>query len=96
MVPPGSVPAYDDVDAATIDKYLEVFKDEHLKPGGDSVLFTHLLDGSATLNIAKSGIIPEAPVAALKSKKWGKPHGKNGVVPETRESIASRLSDMFN
>ncbi|GJT65260.1 chalcone isomerase [Tanacetum coccineum] len=25
---------YDDVDAATIDKYLEVFKDENLKPGG--------------------------------------------------------------
>ncbi|GKF22430.1 hypothetical protein Tco_0074752, partial [Tanacetum coccineum] len=35
--PRGSIPAYDDVDAATIDKYLEVFKDEHLKPGGDSV-----------------------------------------------------------
>ncbi|GKB25545.1 chalcone isomerase [Tanacetum coccineum] len=92
---------YNDEDAATIDKYLEVFEHENLKPGGDSVLFTHLLDGSATLSIAKSGIIPEAPVAACKSKKWGEMPfegiiGKNGVVPETRQSIASRLSDLFN
>ncbi|GJY55887.1 chalcone isomerase [Tanacetum coccineum] len=37
---------YTDLDATTVDKYLEVFKDETLIPVGSSVLFTFLPDGS--------------------------------------------------
>ncbi|GJW73256.1 chalcone isomerase, partial [Tanacetum coccineum] len=39
---------YTDLDATTVDKYLEVFKDETLIPVGSSVLFTFLPDGSLT------------------------------------------------
>lgn len=40
---------YNDVDAATIEKYLNVFKDENLLPG-NSVLYTILSDGSVTVS----------------------------------------------
>ncbi|GJZ68123.1 chalcone isomerase [Tanacetum coccineum] len=92
---------YTDLDATTVDTYLKVFRDETLMPGGGSVLFTILSDGSATLNIAKDGIVPETPVAVLGNKKWGQTMlegvlGRDGVSPQARQSIASRLSDLFN
>ena len=40
---------YNDVDAATIEKYLNVFKYENLLPG-NSVLYTILSDGSVTVS----------------------------------------------
>lgn len=41
---------YTDLDATTVDKFLEVFRDETLMPGGGSVLFTFLADGSVTVS----------------------------------------------
>ncbi|GKE84967.1 chalcone isomerase [Tanacetum coccineum] len=41
---------YTDLDATTVDTYLKVFRDETLMPGGGSVLFTFLSDGSATVS----------------------------------------------
>ncbi|GJX10648.1 chalcone isomerase [Tanacetum coccineum] len=91
---------YNDEDAETIVKYLDVFNDEFIKPH-DAVLYTILPDGSATHNIAKDGIVPEAPIGVIENKKWGPTQvdgmiGKNGVFPEVRQSVASRLSELFS
>nr|QDC27809.1 chalcone isomerase [Chrysanthemum x morifolium] len=93
---------YNDEDAAaTIEKYLNIFKDENLVPG-NSVLYTILSDGSVTVNIAKDGIIPAAPIAVLENKKIGYMFMKamfrkdDGTVPEARQSVASRISGFFN
>nr|GEY77084.1 chalcone isomerase [Tanacetum cinerariifolium] len=92
---------YDDVNAATIEKYHNAFKDENLLPG-NSVMYTILSDGSVALNVVKDGIIPEAPLAVLENPKMGSTLIKamlqkdGGSVPEARESVASRLSGFFN
>nr|GEU96513.1 chalcone isomerase [Tanacetum cinerariifolium] len=92
---------YNDADAESIAKYLEVFKNvEDMKPG-DAVLYTNLPDGSATVSIARDGIIPEAPIGVIETKKWGPTQmdgmiGKKGVFPEVRQCIASRLPELFN
>nr|GEY04403.1 hypothetical protein [Tanacetum cinerariifolium] len=51
---------YNDADAESIVKYLEVFKNENMKPG-DAVLYTILTDGSSTVEgmIGKHGVFPE-------------------------------------
>ncbi|GKD47037.1 chalcone isomerase [Tanacetum coccineum] len=159
---------YNDADAKTIAKYLEVFKDENIKPG-DAIVYTILPDGSATVSpvliIApcdatepwqlgsqdtatpmmqgiidlhhdiffflililvfvsrilvcalwhfqkdkasfhptgfRDGIIPEIPFGVIENKKWGPTQldgmiGKNGVFPEVRQCVTSRLPELFN
>nr|GEX57893.1 chalcone isomerase [Tanacetum cinerariifolium] len=91
---------YNDADAESIVKYLEVFKNENMKPG-DAVLYTILTDGSATDNIARYGIVPEAPIGVIENKKWGPTQvegmiGKHGVFPEVRQCVASRLPELFS
>ncbi|PWA49429.1 Chalcone--flavonone isomerase [Artemisia annua] len=95
------VGTYTDLDAKAVDKYNEVFKDEMFMPGSSSVLLTFLSDGSVALSIAKDGIIPEAAIAVLDHKKWAPTMlegalGRDGVYPGARQTIASRLSDLFN
>nr|GEU53797.1 chalcone isomerase [Tanacetum cinerariifolium] len=92
---------YTDLDAKTVDKYLEVFKDETLMPGGDSVLLTFLSDRSVPLSIGKDGIIPKTPIAVLDHKKWAPTMleaaiGRDGVYLQARRTIASRISNLYN
>nr|GEX41627.1 chalcone isomerase [Tanacetum cinerariifolium]GEX45793.1 chalcone isomerase [Tanacetum cinerariifolium] len=92
---------YTDLDAKTVDKYLEVFRDETLMPGGGSVLLTFLPDGSVPLGISKDGIIPKTPIAILDHKKWAPTMlegaiGRDGVYLEARRTIASRISNLYN
>ncbi|GJW35357.1 chalcone isomerase [Tanacetum coccineum] len=92
---------YDDVNAATIEKYHNAFKDENLLPG-NSVMYIILSNGSVALNVVKDGIIPEAPLAVLENTKMGSTLIKamlqkdEGSIPEARESVALRLSGFFN
>ncbi|GJS92020.1 uncharacterized mitochondrial protein-like protein, partial [Tanacetum coccineum] len=60
---------YNDVDAENIVKYLDVFKDEHIRLG-DVALYTILHDGSAMVNVARDCIVPEAPIRTIENKKW--------------------------
>nr|ASX95441.1 chalcone isomerase [Chamaemelum nobile] len=92
--------AYTDADGATIDKFLEVFKDENFPPGA-SILFTTSPDGSLTISFSKDGIIPEAANIVLENEKLAQAViesviGKHGVSPATKQSLAIRLSDLMN
>ncbi|XP_071732410.1 chalcone--flavanone isomerase-like [Rutidosis leptorrhynchoides] len=87
---------YTDADGATIDKFLEVFKDENFSPGS-SIIFNTSAVGSLTISFARDGIIPEAANAVLENEKLGQAViesviGKNGVSPAAKQSLASRLS----
>lgn len=91
---------YTDADGATIDKFLEVFKDENFPPGA-SILFTTSPDGSLTISFSKDGIIPEAANIVLENEKLSQAViesviGKHGVSPATKQSLALRLSDLMN
>nr|GEU93095.1 chalcone isomerase [Tanacetum cinerariifolium] len=91
---------YTDADGATIDKFLEVFKDENFLPGA-SILFTTSPDGSLTISFSKDGIIPEGANIVLENEKLAQAViesviGKHGVSPATKQSLALRLSDLMN
>ncbi|PWA52355.1 Chalcone--flavonone isomerase [Artemisia annua] len=91
---------YTDADAATVDKYLEVFKDENFSPG-DSILLATSPVGSLTINFMKDGIVSEAPIVVLKNEKSALTTlegviGKNGVSPEAKQSLATRFTNSVN
>nr|ALG75881.1 chalcone isomerase [Carthamus tinctorius]AWD93840.1 Chalcone-flavanone isomerase [Carthamus tinctorius] len=91
---------YTDADSATIAKYLEAFKDQKFSPGS-SILYTTTPDGLVMVSFVKDGIIPETPIVVLENKKLGHALfesviGKNGVSPEAKQSLASRLADLMN
>nr|GEZ93259.1 chalcone isomerase [Tanacetum cinerariifolium] len=91
---------YVDADAATIDKFLEAFKDEIFTPGA-SVLFTSSPAGSVTVNLVKDGTISEAAIVVFENEKWGATVaesviGKNGVSQEAKQSAASRVFEFLN
>ncbi|KAL8233557.1 hypothetical protein R6Q59_019657 [Mikania micrantha] len=95
-----SLGIYTEADAKTIDKFLEIFKDQNFPPGS-SILFTISPLGSLTISFSKDSSIPEAGNVVLESEKLGKAIiesmiGKHGVSPEAKQSLASRLSDLMN
>nr|Q8LKP9.1 RecName: Full=Chalcone--flavanone isomerase; Short=Chalcone isomerase [Saussurea medusa]AAM48130.1 chalcone isomerase [Saussurea medusa] len=90
---------YTDADTATIEKFLEVFKDENFLPGS-SILFTTSPTGSLTISFSKDGNIPEAATVVLENRKLAQTViesviGEHGVSPEAKQSLASRLSDFM-
>ncbi|KAJ9545664.1 hypothetical protein OSB04_025371 [Centaurea solstitialis] len=90
---------YTDADTATIEKFLEVFKDENFLPGS-SILFTTSPNGSLTISFSKDGVIPEAATIVLENEKLAHAViesviGEHGVSPATKQSLASRLSDFL-
>nr|WHU31429.1 chalcone isomerase [Echinacea purpurea] len=94
-----SLGIYTESDAKTIDKFLDIFKDQHFPPGS-SILFTISPAGSLTISFSKDGSIPEAGTAVLENDKLGKAIlesmiGKHGVSPAAKQSLASRLSDLL-
>ncbi|KAJ9545663.1 hypothetical protein OSB04_025370 [Centaurea solstitialis] len=92
---------YTDADSTTIAKYLEAFKDQGKFSPGSSILYTTTPDGLVMVSFVKDGIIPETPVVVLENKKLGQALfesviGKNGVSPEAKQSLASRLAELMN
>nr|ADA60161.1 chalcone isomerase [Erigeron breviscapus]ADA60162.1 chalcone isomerase [Erigeron breviscapus] len=90
---------YTDADGTTIEKFLEVFKDENFLPGS-SILFTTSPLGSLTISFSKDSTIPEAANVVLENEKLSQAViesviGKNGVSPATKQSLASRLFDLM-
>nr|BAJ21533.1 chalcone isomerase [Dahlia pinnata] len=95
-----SLGIYTEADAKAIDKFLEIFKDQHFPPGS-SILFTISPAGLLTISFSKDGSIPEAGNAVLENEKLGEAIiesmiGKHGVSPAAKQSLASRLSDLIN
>ncbi|PON91501.1 Chalcone isomerase, 3-layer sandwich [Trema orientale] len=94
-----SLGIYSDAEAKAIEKFLEVFKDQDFAPGS-SVLFTQSPSGSLTISFSKDETIPEAGNAVIENKLLSEAVlqsiiGKNGVSPEARRSVASRLSELL-
>ncbi|KAJ0833578.1 putative chalcone isomerase [Helianthus annuus] len=92
--------SYTEADAKTIDKFLEIFKDQNFPPGS-SILFTISLLGSLTITFSKDGSIPETGDVVIEDEKLGEAIlesqiGKHGVSPATKKSLASRLYNLMN
>ncbi|KAI3758205.1 hypothetical protein L6452_05758 [Arctium lappa] len=87
---------YTDADTATIEKFLQVFKDENFLPGS-SILFTTSPVGSLTISFSKDGNVPKVASVVLENAKLAQAViesviRENGVSPEAKQSLASRLS----
>ncbi|XP_024970305.1 chalcone--flavonone isomerase-like [Cynara cardunculus var. scolymus] len=90
---------YIDADSATIDKFLEVFKDKNFSLGS-SILYTTSPAGLVTIHFSKDGTVPETPAVVLENEKFGQALfesviGENGISPEAKQSLASRLYDLM-
>ncbi|KAK1431703.1 hypothetical protein QVD17_08261 [Tagetes erecta] len=90
---------YTDVDAKSIDEFLYVFKDQNFPPGS-SYLLTMSPHGALMITFSKDGKFPEAVDAVIENVKLGQAIlemmiGKNGVSPEAKQSLASRLLDLM-
>ncbi|XWS66084.1 hypothetical protein CRYUN_Cryun05aG0170000 [Craigia yunnanensis] len=95
-----SLGIYTDAEAKAIEKFIEVFKDENFPPGS-SILFTLSAQGSLTIGFSKDSSVPEAGTAVIENKLLANSVlesiiGKNGVSPVAKQSLASRLSALFN
>ncbi|KAK8651360.1 hypothetical protein V6N13_140964 [Hibiscus sabdariffa] len=95
-----SLGIYTDAEAKAIEKFLEVFKDENFLPGS-SILFTLSPGGSLTIGFSKDISVPEAGKAMIENKILANSVlesiiGKDGVSPAAKQSLASRLSPLFN
>ncbi|GMI84867.1 TRANSPARENT TESTA 5, CHALCONE FLAVANONE ISOMERASE, chalcone isomerase [Hibiscus trionum] len=95
-----SLGIYTDAEAKAIEKFLDTFKDENLPPGS-SILFTLSPTGSLTIGFSKDMSVPEAGKAVIENKVLGNSVlesiiGKNGVSPAAKQSLAARLSPLFN
>nr|QOU08775.1 CHI [Triadica sebifera] len=94
-----SMGIYSDTEAKAIDKFLHLFKDEKFPPGS-SILFTQLPLGSVAITFSKDGSIPEVENAVIENKLLSEAIlesiiGKQGVSPEARQSVASRLAELL-
>nr|WIL10285.1 chalcone synthase [Grona styracifolia] len=94
-----SLGIYTDAEAAAIEKFVSVFKDETFPPGS-SILFTVSPNGSLTISFSKDGSIPEVGNAVIENKLLSEAVlesmiGKHGVSPAAKQSLASRLSELF-
>ncbi|XP_022764564.1 chalcone--flavonone isomerase [Durio zibethinus] len=95
-----SLGLYTDAEAKAIEKFIEVFKDDNFPPGS-SILFTLSAQGSLTIGFSKDGSVPEVGTAVIENKLLANSVlesivGKNGVSPVAKQSLASRLSALFN
>ncbi|KAH6766370.1 Chalcone-flavanone isomerase family protein [Perilla frutescens var. hirtella] len=95
-----AVGKYGDAESEAIDKFLQVFKDESFSPGA-SILYTQSPVGSLTIAFSKDASIPDQGKAVIQNKLLAETilHsiiGKHGVSPAARQSLAARLSHLFN
>ncbi|XP_057423580.1 chalcone--flavanone isomerase 2 [Lotus japonicus] len=90
---------YTDEEGKAIDKFVSVFKDQTFPPGS-SILFTVLPKGSLAISFSKDGSIPEVESAVIDNKLLSEAVlesmiGAHGVSPAAKQSLASRLSELF-
>ncbi|TKY50619.1 Chalcone--flavonone isomerase [Spatholobus suberectus] len=94
-----SLGIYTDAEAKAIEKFVSVFKDETFPPGS-SILFTVSPQGSLAISFSKDGTIPEVGSTVIENKLLSEAVlesmiGKHGVSPAAKQSLASRLSELF-
>nr|UXO98046.1 Chalcone Isomerase [Pueraria montana var. lobata] len=94
-----SLGIYTDAEAKAIEQFVSVFKDETFPPGS-SILFTVSPKGSLAISFSKDGTIPEVASTVIENKLLSEAVlesmiGKNGVSPAAKQSLASRLSELF-
>ncbi|KAM5556218.1 chalcone--flavanone isomerase 1 [Rosa sericea] len=90
---------YTDAEAKAIEKFTEVFKDQTFPPGA-SILFTQSPNGSLTIGFSKDGSIPAVGNTVIENKLLSESVlesiiGKQGVSPEARKCVATRLSKLL-
>lgn len=98
-----SMGIYTDEGAEAIQKFIDVFKNEHFPPGS-SILFTHLPPNTLSISFSKSECIgeeEEGMVRKIENKLLSESVlesiiGKHGVSPAARLSLAKRLSQLLN
>jgi chalcone isomerase len=97
-----SLGIYTDEEAKAIEKFVSVFKDETFPPGS-SILFTVSPKGlgSLTISFSKDGSIPGTESAVIENKLLSQAVlesmiGAHGVSPAAKQSLATRLSELFN
>ncbi|OMO89865.1 Chalcone isomerase [Corchorus capsularis] len=95
-----SLGLYTDEEAKAIEKFVEVFKNENFPPGS-SILFTISAEGSLTIGFSKDSSVPESGTAVIDNKLLANSVlesiiGKGGVSPAAKQSLASRLPELFN
>ncbi|XP_010555785.1 PREDICTED: chalcone--flavonone isomerase-like [Tarenaya hassleriana] len=94
-----SLGIYTESEAKAVEKFLKIFKDETFPPGS-SILFALSPGSSFTIAFSRDGSIPETGEAVIENKLLGEAVlesivGKNGVSPDTRRSLAKRLSQLL-
>nr|BAX37182.1 chalcone isomerase [Torenia hybrid cultivar] len=94
-----AIGTFDTESSEATEKFLEVFKNEVFPPGA-SILFTQSPSGSLTISFSKDGSIPDKGNAVIENKQLSEAVlesiiGKQGVSPEAKQSLASRLSELF-
>ncbi|KAJ1436408.1 Chalcone isomerase [Sesbania bispinosa] len=94
-----SLGIYTDEEAKAIEKFVAVFKDETFPPGS-SILFTVSPKGSLGIAFSKDGSIPEVGLTVIENKLLSEAVlesmiGKDGVSPAAKQSLATRLSQLF-
>lgn len=94
-----SIGIYGDAEAKAIEEFLAIFKEENFTPGS-SILFTQSPKGSLTISFSRDGSIPEIGKSVIENKPLCEAVlesiiGQHGVSPETKKSLAERLSSKF-
>lgn len=94
-----AIGTYTDEEEKAVNKFLEVFKDQNFPPGS-SILFTQSPHGSLSISFPKGDSIPETVDAVINNRQLSEAIlesiiGKNGVSPETKETLAGRMSDLM-
>lgn len=91
---------YTDAEAEAIEKFQEAFKDETFPPGA-SILFSLSPLGSLMISFSNDSSVPEVGNVVIENKQLSEAVlesiiGQHGVSPEAKQSLAARLSDLFN
>ncbi|KAE9618551.1 hypothetical protein Lal_00047781 [Lupinus albus] len=94
-----SLGIYTDEEEKAIHKFVSVFKDQTFPPGS-SILFTVLPQGSLVISFSKDASIPEVEIAIIENKLLSQAVlesmiGRHGVSPAAKQSLATRLSELF-
>lgn len=94
-----SLGIYTDAEAKAMEQFVTAFKDETFPPGS-SILFTVFPKGSLAISFSKDGSIPEVGSTIIENKLLSEAVlesmiGKHGVSPQAKQSLATRLAELF-
>ncbi|RWR76860.1 chalcone--flavonone isomerase 2-like protein [Cinnamomum micranthum f. kanehirae] len=94
-----AVGLYTEAEAIAVEKFKQVFKEETFPPGS-TIFFTLNPSGSLTIGFSKDSSIPEQAAGVIENKQMSEAVlesmiGKHGVSPEAKQSLATRVSQLF-